>query len=66
MLYPVYYEGCSASELIDSLKCECGLTQMCFIEDTVKMFTGMYWDNYAHTFDLFGHFNMFNGNTCPS
>ena len=42
MLYPVYYERCSASELIDSLKCECGLTQMCFIEDTVKVFTGMY------------------------
>ena len=29
MLSPVYYEGCSASELIDSLKCECGVSQMC-------------------------------------
>ena len=29
ILSPVYYKWCSASELIDSLKCECGLRQMC-------------------------------------
>ena len=28
----VYYEGCSASELIDSLKCECGHRQMFLLD----------------------------------
>ena len=34
ILSPVFYEGCSASELIDSLKCECGNRQMCYTGNT--------------------------------